>query len=226
MGLRVLSQLNNPGVHLSGIESNVICLLPATNTTTLMTEYHRLWLNAGLRHLLSFGSHSADNGWPEASCTGINDSCRDFSMSLPKPYLFYWQRVHFPVRIVWTYLELDQDLRGQPNEERLTLWRNIMRSKNWRKEHICFWPVALHSKDGQLEPHPKVFFSLIHQIMPRYILCFGPKPREILKSYQEETGEGLPMNTQTLYLPGAEDMLPDNQDAKRHTWLQIKHLSF
>ncbi len=189
-----------------------------------MHEHQRIWQSVGLRHVFvqdRDSSHVSSRDDQKMSFC----SKESFSASLPDPFQFYWQRSHQPIRIVWTYWELDEDTRGMPNSERIQLWKNIMRSKSWTAEHVCFWPIAVQTaRDSSLLAQPNMLFSLIKFCLPSFVLCFGQQCHTAIQNYFLQTGDTLPEQCTILYLPGAQDMLPDNHEAKIQTWRLIKDL--
>lgn len=188
-----------------------------------MQEYQRIWHTAGLRHVLSQAVNASDLNQGGLDSSHSQES---FLATLPESLRFYWQRVRLPLKIVWTYWELDEDMRGKPDPDRLSLWRSIMLAKNWKEDQVCFWPIAISSGlDQSFVPQAGVLASLTKLFLPSHVFCFGRQSHLALKNFFKQTGDMFPSQCMILYLPGAQDMLPDNKDAKQQTWQQIKNLS-
>lgn len=185
-----------------------------------MYEYYRVWRTSGLRFLFL---QAADSTSPPSNASTVEAS---FTQSLPECLRFYWQRVQLPIRLVWTYWELDDDMRGKPDTERLSLWRSIMEAKHWTEKQICFWPLAVrHDGDGTADLRVDVFANLLKTFSPRHVLSFGERSHAALRRHFARFADSLPDGCTVQYLPGAEDMLPDNREAKAQAWRCIKNLN-
>lgn len=173
-------------------------------------EYPRLWGSAGLRYLLAH--HEAG-------------ALRAAAPELPAPFDFYWQRTPRSACIVWTYWELDQDLRGRPDPGRMSLWKAIMLAKKWKEDQVCFWPLAVREDLGSpLSAHPPAMVEAVRFLQPRYVLCFGSEVQRVLKEYFLNGTDSFPDTCTIVHLPGPGEMLPDNKAAKLKTWRLIQHL--
>jgi len=188
-----------------------------------MYEYYRVWQTSGLNFLLSHTTATAGSTCAASSAPTTEAS---FVQSLPECFRFYWQRVRLPIRVVWTYWELDNDMRGESDPSRLSLWRSIMEAKRWAQEQVCFWPVAVKCGNGQAEDlRVDVLAEMLKLFTPRHVLSFGEQSHAALRHYFMSFPECLPDGCTIHYLPGAEDMLPDNREAKAQTWFCIKKLT-
>jgi hypothetical protein len=184
-----------------------------------MRETVRLWREIGLCHVFRM-SPSTPHPVPRSS---VADPLQDFQTSLPASLQIYWQHLHLPVSIVWTYWELDMDIRGEPSKPRMDLWESIIRAKGWNMNHIAFWPLSLPA-DPTSDPGQCAFFfrKFLASVTPKYILCFGCRSHEALRAALcTDFPQLMP---KIIYLPGAEEMLPDNKAAKRDAWRLIQPL--
>ncbi len=187
-----------------------------------MTELYRLWHRAGLSHLYrAFDAGSASSR--PGTCPNANADM--FAKNLPEPFYFYWKRLHFPVRIIWTYWELDIDCRAEANTQRLELWTSIMRAKGWSANQVAQWPVAVRSEQGgELQPNLTPLIEMIKHYKPAHLLCFGEPVRHLLQTAALDFDIFSAMGCSVSFLPGAEDMLPDNRQAKLYTWNIMKQI--
>lgn len=192
-----------------------------------MSEYYRVWQISGLHFLLSRPTTAMASISASTSATATTFSSEEsFVQSLPECFRFYWQRVRLPIQVIWTYWELDEDMRGESNPARLSLWRSIMEAKHWTQKQVCFWPVAVKRGPEQAEDlRVDVLADILKLFTPRHVLSFGEQSHAALRHYFTSFPECLPDGCTIHCLPGAEDMLPDNREAKAQTWFGIKNLA-
>jgi hypothetical protein len=107
-----------------------------------------------------------------------------------------------------------------------------MEAKHWSEEQICFWPVALRRAGraecsaGQSEDvRVDILVDMLRTFTPKHVLSFGERSHAVLRRHFACSLSCLPDGCTIHYLPGAEDMLPDNREAKSQTWSCIKHLT-
>lgn len=207
----------------------------------LARETIRVWKQIGLGHIL----HSApchapvatrsltSNTFADHISNPATDPVQSFASTLYQPLHFYYSRLTFPVRLVWTYFELDDDHRGTPNLPRVQLWDSILKAKNWEHADIAYWPLCLGPStenppesarqttlnsvtDPHEEPLATWFRRFIALFQPEYVLCFGQPGHDLLQDIYAT--HAFPDATRFFFLPGAEDMLPDNKSVKRQVW--------
>lgn len=157
--------------------------------------------------------------------SGGAEDLASFASSLPEALRMYWKRTRHPIRSIWTYWDLDKDMRAGVESDRLRLMRSIMRAKNISEEQVCLWPLAVHAgPDPAPRLHQDTFIALVKRFVPPYILIFGKKTRAVFNDYCRQKNTTLPERCTVLYLPGPGEMLPDNKQAKTVAWNSIKNL--
>lgn len=215
------------------------CMLPR--------ETIHVWQQLGLGHILRNPANSATvqatSGKAHARLAAdprsMSDPVHSFAASLPHPLRCYHSRLTFPVRLIWTYFELDEDHRGTPDPSRVQLWDSIIKAKQWLPSDIAFWPLCLtheahqraesrdaNSSDCQPddlnEQVAAAFRRLLTVFRPGYVFCFGQAAHDVLKNIY--AAHPHPDDTCFLFLPGAEEMLPDNKMVKRQAWDVIRSI--
>lgn len=149
-----------------------------------------------------------------------------FIDNLPEPFHFYFKNLHFPLRVIWTYWELDIDCRAEADQQRLDLWASIQRAMKWSTNLIAQWPVAVRTEPGEeLQPNLNPLIELIKHFKPAHLLCFGEPVKRLLQASGSDLDDFSGMGCSVYFLPGAEDMLPDNRQAKQYAWDIIKQIS-
>ncbi|MCF8104258.1 MAG: hypothetical protein K9K64_02135 [Desulfohalobiaceae bacterium] len=145
--------------------------------------------------------------------------------AFPEPWSRIFNSRKAECTSVWTYWQLPLDLGPQPSAERKRLFQKIVSALNWPPEHLVFWPLsAFHPPD--LLSRTDLFRQGIQLLKPLYVLVFGDQAIEALFPGDKRTAYGLFKMDQIdyIFLPGAEDMLPDNKNAKRIVWNTLKKL--
>ena len=92
-----------------------------------------------------------------------------------------WQerlRITGKAPVLWTYLELGEDLYGTPNPQRRALFARLIRDLGHRSGTHSFWPCALPAQPvsgGQavLVPDASLFWSGVRELGARVLLVFG-----------------------------------------------------
>ncbi|SDB16888.1 hypothetical protein SAMN05660653_00791 [Desulfonatronum thiosulfatophilum] len=143
--------------------------------------------------------------------------------TFPEPFLFYLHKISDSVKVVWTYFELDQDFRGNPDPQRLELWYSIMKAKGLQQQHVAFWPIELHPwHSATISRSIDFFCKFVNKVCPKFIFCFGSAAHGLFHDHSN----ALSFNTSVpiIFLPGAEEMLPDNKSVKRKAWSLIRPL--
>jgi hypothetical protein len=118
---------------------------------------------------------------------------------------------HCPVRTLWTYAGMHEDLLQADIPERLAFFRKIQDSVcthlAWREEDISSWP---------LDQDPHLWAQGLAQLRPRIIVCFGDASRL--------TGTGT-TELQVHCLPDLLQMAQGNRDLKNEAWRILRTLS-
>lgn len=121
-----------------------------------------------------------------------------------------------PVKTLWTYQGLGQDLASVTTPPRLELFRKIQAAAcaqgGWAERDICVWPIEASECVAGLE-----FFQ------PRLILVFGALPAEAMPTTPPGNIllHGIPLHE----LPGLDEMLAGDKTAKNAAWEFLKTLA-
>ena len=123
-----------------------------------------------------------------------------------------------PVRTLWTYAGLKEDLEQHAMPERLVVFKKIQESVclhlNWKEEDICSWP---------LDVNRQLFCKGIEYFKPQLIIFFGPRtegPRS------EESDEMTIRQTGCAVhiLPNLDEMAAGNKSLKNEAWKILQTL--
>jgi hypothetical protein len=175
-----------------------------------LQEPLRSWYRSGLRYLLPPVERQ---GSPEAGSTPLPEPWHSLSAQLDPPHPH-----------VWTYWELALDLSGHGDPERFRLFRRILQSLQWPEENVIFWPPA-HIEQGELVLRADIFWQGVEWIRPGHVTCFGREAfRRLFPDRAGRYGSFRAGNHTLVYLPGPEDMLPDNRRAKQLVWRILRTL--
>lgn len=145
----------------------------------------------------------------------------------PEPWRQIVKQQQHPCATIWTYWQLPIDCGPKSSEERKTLFRNIIHALGWNPEDYVLWPMSRETQ-GSLEAKTDCFWRGLPFFRPQYVLCFGRQTFGALFPQKTGTGFGLFNLDQItyIYLPGPEDMLPDQKQAKNLVWNLLKNLTF
>ena len=175
------------------------------------------WYSSGLRFLLR---PERDHGEPGDAPLEASSAETPF----PEPWSRIYNSRSCRCTSVWTYWQLPIDLGPQASVERKRLFQNIVSALNWPQEHLVFWPLSAIKSEGLL-PRTDLFLQGILLMKPLYILCFGDQAfASLFPENSKEYGLFKLDQINYIYLPGPEDMLPDNKQAKRIVWSTLKNL--
>ena len=126
----------------------------------------------------------------------------------------YWAKTLKDPVFVWTYWELAQDLSGQAEDNRRTLWRLLIKDLNWPKGLLSFWPMSEFT-NGTLTPRPDMFREGIRRLRPQQIACFGLPAFQAIAPDADPALHVQPYKGYTLhFLPDPatlHDSLPDKR---------------
>ncbi len=176
----------------------------------------RAWYKCGLRHVLYYS----------CSCISAQDlkqkpESKHEQIYFPEPWHSIWTNLHSSAALLWTYYELGPDLEHQGTNQRTNLFSSICTHLDLGREMIVFWPMTQQATQGVL-PRQDIFWQGVHLISPRYLLIFGQKTMQFLfPGLVSCFGLYSQAGFQLLYLPGAEEMLPDNRQAKSYVWRML-----
>ena len=181
----------------------------------------RAWYASGLRYIFAPASKCA----PEPE--GERPAAKTASASeplFPSPWQEIFAACRPPHPHVWTYWKLCLDLGPEAGQDRSTLFSNILASLQWPRENVVFWPLSRSSPSG-IVAEPEPFWKGIKLLCPRYILCFGLDAFQALfPDRRAEYGSFASGRAKVLFLPGPDDMLPDNRQAKGLVWHALQTL--
>jgi len=199
-----------------------------------MNERTRLWEEIGLRFVLRpphVASAPVEVNSGDSALTPpqlLLSLSIDPDPSYPEPLMFYKRRLSQPITAIITYINLDHDFRGLPNESRVHLLHAIIdRAMPWSIKDVAFWPPAVYASTPI--PHDaleEAFLRFITGCNPKYILDFGgcvesQFPDRLHPELHNTTNSSLPKH---VLLPSLDDMLPDNKPVKKAAWEIIRHL--
>lgn len=160
---------------------------------------------------------------PPRTGPGIPTAAPDVTQpELPPAYAAHLNRTTIPSFTLWTYWEFGEDLLGSPDPHRQALWRGMLKALHdrlgWPRGSIAFWPLTM-IRDGNATPDLELFMYGVRRIKPVYLFCFGRKAFEVLLPNREyAAGRYTRDHLSIQVLPGPEEMLPDNKEAKGAAW--------
>ncbi len=123
-----------------------------------------------------------------------------------------------PVRTLWTYAGLNEDLAQHAMPERLIVFRKIQESVclhlKWKEEDICSWP---------LDVSPQIFRKGLEYFQPRIIIYFelsavDARPEEADETMIRQTGCAVHL------LPNLDEMAAGNKTLKNEAWKILQTL--
>jgi hypothetical protein len=171
-------------------------------------------------------SRRASRTWTSRSIVHQDDPAET---AWPAPWDLYLARAAAPSRTVWTYLELGRDMlagtagatdmgAGPEVQARRGLFRNIIQNMAWPKGSVAFWPLAAEG-----DPEPELFWRGVDHLQAEAVVVFGRGGLAALCPGMDYRHSSLILHNLPVHvLPGPEDMLPDNKDAKRIAWTMLK----
>lgn len=178
-----------------------------------------VWHALGLSYVLSPGPGSRSN-------RKSPEPCQSPVPEFPEPWSRILDQASLPCATVWTYWHLPLDLFSDPPTARKRLFQNIRTSLGWPETEVVFWPLSAEVQN-RLQPRTDFFRRGLAHIQPRYVLLFGvPALRELFPQ-KDRSNYGLFIDHQITYifLPGPEDMLPDQKQAKNYVWTTLKTIT-
>jgi hypothetical protein len=189
----------------------------------------RSWYAAGLRHVFAPVQDAGRARNAEHLSKGGGQSEEPSSTGPEAPFPAPWQDVYLRCRPphphVWTYWNLCLDLSPQASEARCSLFAKILSSLKWPRENVVFWPLTCSAPSG-ISPDVEHFWKGIRLLRPRYIICFGLEAfRALCPDRSPDYGSYTTSHGVIVSLPGPEDMLPDNRQAKGLVWHVLQSLS-
>lgn len=177
----------------------------------------RAWYKSGLRHVLyDFCSRIS------AQESKQRPDSKHEQIYFPEPWHSIWTNMQrCSATLLWTYYELGPDLQHQGTNQRTELFSRICTHLDLGREMIVFWPMAQQTAQG-VQPRQDIFWQGVHLINPVYLLIFGQKAMQLLfPGLASCFGSYSQAGFQLIYLPGPEQMLPDNRQAKSYVWRML-----
>jgi len=143
--------------------------------------------------------------------------------------VFPWEqfrpRLAAPSRTVWTYWELGIDFGPQPAPKRRELFRNIIKALRWPPNTVAFWPLSFEHQ-GRLLANKGSFLRGVGEAGAGTIICFGQQAFDVLFPRQPYGLGRHRLEARTVIaLPGPEEMLGGDGQAKRLTWDTLRALT-
>ncbi len=179
----------------------------------------RCWRSLGLRHILlpAGGSAPGNATAPPSIAAASSDSCENLIQRAR-------QRLNPPHDQVWTYWELPMDLSESPSPERRKLWRRMLKALALPRGRILFWPMSLPGRAGP-DPRTDLFWDGVKESGTQTVVCFGRRAFAHLFPDRDFSSAAFTLEGRTIQpLPGPEDMLPDNREAKAIVWNKLLEL--
>lgn len=181
----------------------------------------RCWLSLGLRYILlpadsDVASKEAVAAPPSAAAVS-SVHCEDLIQRAR-------ERLDPPHAQIWTYWELPLDLGEFPSHERRVLWLRMLKALALPPGCVLFWPMSLPGKTG---PAPRVdlFWEGVKESGAQTVVCFGRRAFAHLFPDRDFSTASFFLEGRTIQpLPGPEDMLPDNREAKAVVWKRLLDL--
>ncbi len=175
-----------------------------------------VWYRLGLTHLLGLEPDPLKRD-PLSDGHSFPD--------LPEPWLKISKEHTAPCATLWTYWQLACDLGDEASPPRTQLFQKIVNALGWSPSDIVFWPAADYRATG-LHLRSKCFWAGLALFQPVYVFIFGHPAFSRLFPQKEGRQYGLFIQDQIKYifLPGPEDMLPDQKQAKSFVWNTLKDI--
>jgi hypothetical protein len=95
--------------------------------------------------------------------------------TLEEPWVGFLRLAPSSPKLVWTYLELGQDLAGRADQRRSECWRKLIARLGWPRGTVAFWPYALY-REGTHRPDRDAFLAGLKRLDPSGLVVFGAKP--------------------------------------------------
>ncbi len=128
--------------------------------------------------------------------------------------------------IVWTYLELSQDLSGQGDPDRRTLWQMLLKAFAWPKGVVSFWPMSEHQPAG-FTPRPDMFWEGVRRLNPQHVACFGLEAFRALAPEADPNLHAQPYKDILLYhLPDPKTLSLASPPKRMHLVHALQTLAF
>jgi hypothetical protein len=144
------------------------------------------------------------------------------SIRFPAPWDEIWASSRPPYTSVWTYWDLCQDIGSSHDPDRKVLFDRILDALQRTRYEVFFWPVTVFA-EGNWQVRQDLFWHGVRMSGACTVVCFGERVFQALfpdaaTAYTSLSHEGY----QVVYVPGPEEMLPDNREAKRIVWKMLK----
>lgn len=199
-----------------------------------LTEAQRTLKRLGITHLLCpKGKDQAESSTlstplhadpkPEISSQSQSDQKPSTPASQPLPLLLksLFHGKQSPVRTMWTYAGLHEDMQCPTNPPRLVVFKKIQESVcqhlKWQAKDICSWPLDMDAG---------TFRKGLEHFKPQLILLFqnletaGDTSNVRANRLQEQA------NCRVVMLPSLEEMARGNQQVKNEAWKILQTLGF
>lgn len=191
-----------------------------------LTEAQRTLKRLGVTHLLrQQGKDQEDSSplstplraepKPEISSQAQPDQNPSADASQPLPLLLrsLFHGKQSPVRTMWTYAGLHEDMQCATNPPRLVVFKKIQESVcqhlKWQANDICSWPLDLDSE---------TFRRGLEHFKPQMILLFQDRETASDKTNAQAKRLQAQANCRIVKLPSLEEMAQGNQQVKNEAW--------
>lgn len=185
-----------------------------------LTERERLLKRAGVFHLwrepgpalLSVRDELSEQ---ESAFSDIPANC-----DVPAHVAALFHGKQFPVRSLWLYAGLAEDLKMSPSSQRLVLFRKIQEATcahlGWEEKDIASWPMGVEAA---------ILSYGLERFQPQRVLCFA---RNLDTPEVKELKSLLPAicpQAKFFLLPDVTDMAAGNQELKNAAWRVLQDIS-
>lgn len=163
-------------------------------------------------------------GWQHNGLRFVLGKPKSQAPVFPEPWAGIISTQQARCTTVWTYWQLPLDLGPAPSAARNRLFQNMITALNWPREHLVFWPLCT-AEEGTLKARTELFWQGVRRFNPLYLICFGNQAFDLIApGNSREFGLFKTGQIDYVFLPGPEDMLPDNKQAKRIVWNTLRQL--
>lgn len=188
-------------------------------TDLRLREPFRSWYLNGLRFFFKRGP-DCRSGHLSRQKEPINITSPE--EKFPSPWDDLWACSNPPYLSVWTYWELGQDCGQEADQDRQSLFDNILNALGLTREEVLFWPLT-SSLEGEINIQEDIFWQGVKLSGAGNIICFGERVFQGLFPNRPLNYSIFVYNDyEVVLVPGPEEMLPDNREAKKIVWRILK----
>lgn len=124
-----------------------------------------------------------------------------------------------PVRTLWTYVGLKEDLEQHTMPERMVVFRKIQESVclhlKWKENDICSWP---------LDVERQLFCKGVEHFKPQIIIIFEPCEEGVRPKEEADEITIRQTGCAVHILPNLDEMATGNKSLKNEAWKILQTL--